>query len=41
MIDGAGVAQIYGRIMMPLSVPVLAMVAIFQTIGNMERLSGR
>ncbi len=31
-IDGAGVVQIYARIMMPLSVPVLATVAIFQTI---------
>jgi raffinose/stachyose/melibiose transport system permease protein len=32
-IDGAGVVQIYARIMMPLSMPVLATVAIFQTIG--------
>jgi raffinose/stachyose/melibiose transport system permease protein len=32
-IDGAGVLQIYARIMMPLSVPVLATVAIYQTIG--------
>ena len=32
-IDGAGVAQIYCGIMMPLSIPVLATVAIFQTIG--------
>jgi raffinose/stachyose/melibiose transport system permease protein len=32
-IDGASVVQIYARIMMPLSIPVLATVAIFQTIG--------
>jgi raffinose/stachyose/melibiose transport system permease protein len=32
-IDGAGVSQIYARIMMPLSMPVLATVAIFQTVG--------
>ncbi len=32
-IDGAGIVQIYARIMMPLSAPVLATVAIFQTIG--------
>lgn len=32
-VDGARVVQIYTRIMMPLSVPVLTTVAIFQTIG--------
>ena len=32
-IDGAGVIQVYARIMMPLSAPVLATVGIFQTIG--------
>jgi len=32
-IDGAGVVQVYGRIMLPLSAPVLATVGIFQFIG--------
>jgi raffinose/stachyose/melibiose transport system permease protein len=32
-IDGAGVVQVYARIVMPLCAPVLATVAIFQTIG--------